>query len=306
MLWSRSARRSKPKASRCCATRRSHLPRLLWPKRPHRTRLSSARLAVRQGSGRAQRATSHPPFERGGGSGCGRSRIRSSLRPRSASCRSACPWPAGDLACLSTGAAACGRSQAGRMRGAALSPSRREAVLRDVMALFDTPALSALFGPRSRAEAPVAGHLPLGPPARCARIRPDRSPRRHGRGGVDRRLQDRRGPARRSAGRARHLCRAARRLPGAGARLYPGLPVRCLLVWTSGPVLAEIPAARLDAALAAIAASAVDSAARFDYPGRIGLSPLRDVDLTLKGGVHSFNPTNPASRMSARPAHSSS
>ena len=36
------------------------------------------------------------------------------------------------------------------------------------------------------------------------------------------------------------------------ARLYPDCRCACLLVWTTGPVLAEIPAARLDAALASI------------------------------------------------------
>ena len=126
------------------------------------------------------------------------------------------------------------------------------------MALFDTPALSALFGPRSRAEAPVAGYLPLGPSGALLPVS----------GQIDRLavtddavwIADYKTaavpPADPQDVRDTYVAQLAvyRALV---ARLYPGLPVRCLLVWTSGPVLAEIPAARLDAALAAIAASAV-------------------------------------------------
>ena len=38
-------------------------------------------------------------------------------------------------------------------------------------------------------------------------------------------------------------------------RLYPGRPVRCLIVWTNGPLAVEVPGSTLDAALLAIKAA---------------------------------------------------
>ncbi|MEJ1938018.1 hypothetical protein WDZ92_48110, partial [Nostoc sp. NIES-2111] len=49
------------------------------------------------------------------------------------------------------------------VRGAALPPERRDRIVREILALLADPALAALFGPGSRAEAPLSGRLPLGP-----------------------------------------------------------------------------------------------------------------------------------------------
>jgi ATP-dependent helicase/nuclease subunit A len=141
-------------------------------------------------------------------------------------------------------------------RGAALPPERRERIVGEVLALLADPALAALFGPGGRAEAPLSGRLPLGPGGEMVPVT----------GQVDRLAvtatevlvadyKTRASPP----GRVEdvpesHVAQLAvyRALL---AKLFPGRAVRCLLVWTSGPAVMEIPAGRLDTALARIKAA---------------------------------------------------
>ncbi len=147
---------------------------------------------------------------------------------------------------------AVGRALA-RSRGGAISPERRDSLLADVLALLDTPELAALFGPDSRAEASLAGLLKAGLQGEPRPVS----------GQVDRLaitpeavlIADYKTTARPPAtvddvpdiyvGQLA-VYRALM------ATLAPGREVRCLLVYTSGPAVLEIPPALLAAALARI------------------------------------------------------
>jgi ATP-dependent helicase/nuclease subunit A len=140
-----------------------------------------------------------------------------------------------------------------RARAPDLTEDERDSLLGDVLAILDDPALAPLFGPHSRAEVPVAGRLSLAPGAAPVPVS----------GQIDRlAVTDD------AVWIADYKTSAAPPAPGADmpepyvaqlavyaalvAELFPGRAVRALLVWTRGPVVTEIPAARLAAALAAI------------------------------------------------------
>ncbi|MCP8938821.1 double-strand break repair helicase AddA [Alsobacter sp. SYSU M60028] len=145
-------------------------------------------------------------------------------------------------------------------RGASLPEARREAIAAQVLALLEDADLGVLFGPQSRAEAPVAGRLPLGPGGAMTPVS----------GQIDRLavteeavwIADYKTAAVPPADPADVSPAYVGQLAVYRAlvqKLYPGRPVRCLLVWTSAPVAAEIAPERLDAALAAIAAAPAGS-----------------------------------------------
>ena len=133
-------------------------------------------------------------------------------------------------------------------RGGDLAQAERERIAGQVLALMDDPGLAGLFGPGSRAESAVAGTLPLGPDGAPVAVS----------GQIDRLAvtpeavlvadyktsawppPDVVPPA--------YVAQLAlyRALVGP---LYPDRPVRCLLVWTAGPSVVEIPPEALDAAV---------------------------------------------------------
>ncbi|PSC03856.1 double-strand break repair helicase AddA, partial [Alsobacter soli] len=135
-------------------------------------------------------------------------------------------------------------------RAAGLDAGLRSRLVDDVLAILDAPELAPLFGPGSRAEAPIAGALRLadGAPYPVS-------------GQIDRLAV---------TADAVLVADFKTGAPGPGdsvpepyvaqlavyrallAQLYPDRPVRCLLVWTAGPKAVEIEGPALDAALARI------------------------------------------------------
>jgi ATP-dependent helicase/nuclease subunit A len=141
-------------------------------------------------------------------------------------------------------------------RGASVAPDRREAIVAEVLGLLEDPRLQALFGPGSRAEASLAGRLAAGADGTTRAVA----------GQVDRLavtaaevlVADYKTTARppASPGEVPEVYVGQLAVYRAlMAQVAPGRPVRCLLIYTSGPVVIEIPAAMLDAALARITAA---------------------------------------------------
>jgi ATP-dependent helicase/nuclease subunit A len=138
-------------------------------------------------------------------------------------------------------------------RAPALPAALRSAMARDALAVLRDPRLAALFGPGSRAEAPIAGRVLL----------PGESGARAVSGQIDRLLigpdqvifadfkTTARPPLPDAATPRAYLAQAAlyRALL---RRIVPDKPVRGFLIWTSGVVVREFGEAELDAALAAI------------------------------------------------------
>jgi ATP-dependent helicase/nuclease subunit A len=134
-----------------------------------------------------------------------------------------------------------------------LSGAERQQALAAVDAILDSPGLAPLFGPGSRAEVPIAGDLPLGANGAMVPVT----------GQIDRLAvtpeatwladfktgQPPSGEV--SDDHAAQLALYAALL----GRLYPGRPVRAVLVFSQGPVVREVPEERLAAALAQIKAA---------------------------------------------------
>lgn len=138
-------------------------------------------------------------------------------------------------------------------RGAGLSPDRRQGLVTQVLGLLADPRLEALFGPESRAEAALAGTLP-GATARRVSGQVDRLAFTATEVLVADYKTTARPPATPAEVPDMYLGQLAvyRALL---AQLAPGRRVRCLLIYTSGPTVLEIPDAQLDAALARITAA---------------------------------------------------
>jgi ATP-dependent helicase/nuclease subunit A len=141
-------------------------------------------------------------------------------------------------------------------RGASVAPERRDAIVAQVLALLEDPRLEALFGPGSRAEASLAGRLPAGADGATRAVA----------GQVDRLaitatevlVADYKTTARppASPGEIPEVYVGQLAVYRAlMAQVAPGRPVRSLLIYTSGPVVIEVPGAMLDAALARITAA---------------------------------------------------
>jgi ATP-dependent helicase/nuclease subunit A len=139
-------------------------------------------------------------------------------------------------------------------RAPKLDAAQRARIVAEVTAIMAEPGLAPLFGPGSRAEATVAGTLPLGPGGAELAVS----------GQIDRlavtadeviiadyKTSSGEPPAEPPPAYVAQLAVYRALL----ARLYPGRPVRCLLVWTTGPRVDTLSDAVLDAALAGIKAA---------------------------------------------------
>ncbi|TVR12219.1 MAG: double-strand break repair helicase AddA, partial [Salinarimonadaceae bacterium] len=137
-------------------------------------------------------------------------------------------------------------------RAAGLSMEARERIVADALAVIEDARLAALFAPGAFAEAPIAGEVEIG----------DAGVRTPVAGQIDRLAvtQDAvifadfktgaRPPAD-GAPRPGQLSQMAL-YHALLAAIYPGRPIRAFLVWTAGPLVAEIPEADLEAALRGI------------------------------------------------------
>ncbi|MBE7248583.1 MAG: PD-(D/E)XK nuclease family protein [Actinomycetospora chiangmaiensis] len=136
-------------------------------------------------------------------------------------------------------------------QGDGLDPLRREALVAAVLALMTDARLADLFGPESRAEVGLAGRATLAEGRSVAVT-----------GQIDRIAvtSDAMLLADFKTGRPHgldtvpdaYVAQLALYRSVVGS-LYPGKPVRALLVWTEGPTVLELPPERLDAALATLA-----------------------------------------------------
>ena len=122
-----------------------------------------------------------------------------------------------------------------------LDSVEREAMIAEALAVLDHPEFAPLFGPGSRAEVPVVGTV-------AGRVLA---------GQIDRLLvrddavwildyKTNRPPPDTVASVAPAYLRQMAAYRAAIRLVYPGRPVRCLLLWTDAPRLMELPAAVLD------------------------------------------------------------
>lgn len=142
------------------------------------------------------------------------------------------------------------RENAGRAwlsaRARELDNSTRAQLLNDALALLRSPDLAGLFGPKSRAEAPVAGLLHrVGKPPITISGKIDRLVVNE----IDVIIADyktaMRTPDTVDGIPAAYIAQLAA-YRALIATLYPTKSVRCLLIYTSGPTWFEIPPAQLD------------------------------------------------------------
>ena len=136
-------------------------------------------------------------------------------------------------------------------RAAGLDDSARQHLAEEALKLIDLPELAGLFGPGSKAEVSVAGRVALGQRTIDVAARVDRIGENQKeilvadyKSGTPRPIDDT--PADYVAQMA--LYRAVL------APLWPDKTLRMLLIWTAGPRVVWLPAGKLDAALAALAA----------------------------------------------------
>jgi ATP-dependent helicase/nuclease subunit A len=122
-----------------------------------------------------------------------------------------------------------------------LGPNEQEAIAAETLAVLSEPSFSALFGPNSRAEVPVVGlvgrHIVSGQVDRLVVTEDEVLV-------VD--YKTNRPPPLHVSDVAEGYLRQMAAYRGALADLYPGRPVRCVLLWTDGPRVMELPSARLD------------------------------------------------------------
>ena len=140
-----------------------------------------------------------------------------------------------------------------RLRGATLPERLRDSIVRTTLALLDDPALADLFGPGSRAEVSIAGAVVLSSSPQSQPVV----------GQIDRLavtadsvvIADFKTSPRIPASAAEAPPPYVTQLAVYRAlvqQLYPGRPVRAVLIWTAAGVVHELAAAQLDAALASI------------------------------------------------------
>jgi len=133
-----------------------------------------------------------------------------------------------------------------------LTPKQRQEMLEAAMRVLEDPRFATVFGPGGRPEAPVIGKIGIG------RLGADTI-----NGRIDRLVitdteilivdykTDRPAPATiAGVGEAYVAQMAAYR--AVLSQRWPNRPIRCLLVWTDGPLLMEIPPADLDSALSRV------------------------------------------------------
>jgi ATP-dependent helicase/nuclease subunit A len=132
-----------------------------------------------------------------------------------------------------------------------LSADSRAALVAETLAVLETSAFAALFGPNSLAEVPISGlvhgHAVSGQVDRLA-VAGDEVLI------VD--YKTNRPPPRRAADVDPAYAFQMAVYRAALAAIYPRHRVRCLLLWTDGPFALELPGKQLDAALASLAPEA--------------------------------------------------
>jgi ATP-dependent helicase/nuclease subunit A len=126
-----------------------------------------------------------------------------------------------------------------------LTPAQRAEMITAAFGVMDDPKFAAVFGPGGRAEAPVIGRLG----SSIINGRVDRLViTDQAILAIDYKTDRPSPPSVADVGEAYVAQMAAYR--AVLAQTWPNRPVRCLLVWTDGPKLMEIPAADLDRVIA--------------------------------------------------------
>jgi ATP-dependent helicase/nuclease subunit A len=123
------------------------------------------------------------------------------------------------------------------MAASDLEEEARAALAAETLAVLGDPAFGPLWGPNSLAEVPVVGRI--GPEAIAGRI--DRLLVEEGRVTILDYKTNRPPPQRLQEVPPAYLEQMAA-YRAALALVYPGREIRCLLLWTDGPRLMEIPA----------------------------------------------------------------
>jgi ATP-dependent helicase/nuclease subunit A len=129
-----------------------------------------------------------------------------------------------------------------------VSPEERDAWAREALAVLRHPDFAAVFGPGSRAEAPVVGggrglpeDLVVNGAIDRLLVTPDEVL------AVD--FKTNRPPPLAAADTPPAYLAQMAAYRAVLQRVFPGRPVRCALIWTDGPRLMELPQEALDAAL---------------------------------------------------------
>ena len=125
--------------------------------------------------------------------------------------------------------------------GQGIAPADRDGVLDSVLAVLDHPDLAALFGPASRAETPLAGVIAnqiIGGLVDRIAILPDKI--------IIADYKTNRDPPANPAATPILYLRQMAAYRALLARIYPDRPVRCVLIWTAGPIVTNLPDALLD------------------------------------------------------------
>ena len=133
-------------------------------------------------------------------------------------------------------------------RGKDLAEQERSAIASEVMRLIDDARFAPLFLPGSRAEVPLVGKLTLGGQAYRVSGQIDRLAVAPETVLIADFKTNRPVPAEVPQPYVRQLALYRAVL----ARLYPGRPVRCAVIWTETPEIVELSAEALDAALAQV------------------------------------------------------
>ncbi|MDP4593946.1 MAG: double-strand break repair helicase AddA [Beijerinckiaceae bacterium] len=134
-------------------------------------------------------------------------------------------------------------------RAGGLDAAMQDKLLADVISIIEEPALAAVFGPGARAEVAIAGSL-SGPDGADIDIS----------GRIDRLciteqevllVDFKTGMARPASQTPPAYLRQMALYRAVLQKLFPGMPVRALLVWTGGPGVTDLPPPLLDQALVA-------------------------------------------------------
>ena len=136
------------------------------------------------------------------------------------------------------------------VRAAFLDDTARQDLADEVLKVIDTPDLAGLFGPRSKAEVPISGRITIGRRVIDVAGQVDRI----GEDALEILIADYKTgtPCKPDDTPAGYLTQLAL-YRAVLSPIWPNKTVRAMLIWTQGPLLVPVPAARLDAALAAYA-----------------------------------------------------
>ena len=126
-----------------------------------------------------------------------------------------------------------------------LEGDAKRAIAAEVMAVMDDPAIAPLFGPDSRAEAPITGVIagPQGPEAVSGQV--DRLVVRENEVIVIDYKTNRPPPARQADVAPTYLRQMAA-YRAVLRQIWPDRPVRCVLLWTDGPRTMSLDDTQLD------------------------------------------------------------